>query len=94
MPLYDYKCTVCDHVHEALRPVSDRDDDIACPECFNISVKVVSSPAGINGGSHDGYRHRKRTGVWQKDMGPQGPIGKEWYGDNPHAPSTLDKLAK
>jgi putative FmdB family regulatory protein len=95
MPIYDYKCTVCGNVHEEMRSVSDRNEDAACPECFNIALKTVTAPAGINGGFHEGYRHKSgTTGVWKTDVGPQGKVGKEWYGDNPHATSTLDTKIK
>jgi len=93
MPVYLYKCTVCGTVHEELRKIKDRENESSCKECFNISVLTPSTPAGINGGFYDGYSHRSgSTGVWKTDMGPQGKIGREWYGDNPHAESTLAKL--
>lgn len=92
MPLYDYKCTVCGAIHEEIRKVENRNIDTACYECFNISKKVLTSPAGIQANNHDGYRHRTGSkGIWKTDMGPQGELGKEWYGDNPHASSTLAK---
>lgn len=93
MPLYDYKCTVCESIHEEMRTIADRHEDAYCPECFNPAMLAVSAPAGINGGSHDGYRHRTgSTGVWKTDKGPQGDIGREWYGDNPHASCPLEKI--
>lgn len=91
MPLYDYECTVCGNVHEEMRKIDDRHEDSYCPECFNPSTLKVTAPAGIDGGV-DGYRHKSgTTGVWKTDVGPQSKIGREWYGDNPHAGSTLAK---
>lgn len=95
MPIYDYKCTVCGVVHDELRKIDDRDNPTYCELCNNQSDRIPTSPAGINGGCNEFYRHRSgKKAVWQSDMGPQGKIGKEWYGDNPHAPSTLDKKIK
>ena len=33
MPIYEYTCTKCDHVHDDIRTVANRDEPIDCPEC-------------------------------------------------------------
>lgn len=92
MPIYEYECTVCDKVYDELRSMKDRNVSGACPVCAHEANRILSAPAGIDGGFTTGYVHRSgKTGVWKTDMGPQGEIGKQWYGDNSHAPSTLEK---
>lgn len=92
MPIYEFKCSVCGEVQEELRKIDEREESAYCKVCFNESVRIPTAPAGINGGFNEFYRHRSgKKKVWQEDAGPQGKIGKEWYGDNPHATSTLDK---
>ena len=92
MPIYEYKCTNCDFVHEEFRYIDGRKADAICPKCSSTAKFIISAPAGIDGGHHDGYRHiTGSTGTWKEDMGPQGKRGREWYGDNPHASSTLEK---
>lgn len=41
MPLYDYKCTVCDHEFEEFRHVEDR-LDMTCPKCQSIAKQLIS----------------------------------------------------
>lgn len=92
MPIFDFKCTVCGHVQEELLKVSEvgKTKEALCAVCGSISEIQISAPAGIAGNAADGYKHRSgSTGVWKEDMGPNGKRGREWYGDNPHAPSTL-----
>lgn len=92
MPVYKYKCSKCDETLEVLRKIQQRDDAYFCPVCNTITKRVVTTPAGIDGGFTTGYTHRTgKTGIWKTDVGPQGKLGREWYGDMPHADSTLAK---
>ena len=38
MPIYEYFCTDCHHVFEALRKMSEADMQIPCPECYGLQV--------------------------------------------------------
>lgn len=87
MPIYDFECAECGAIDEYI--VAPNITSIDC-QCGYVMIRRLSAPAGINGNSHEGYRHKSgTTGKWKSDVGPNGPLGKEWYGDNPHAPSTL-----
>ena len=45
MPIYDYKCSKCDHQFEVIQKFSD-DPLKKCPECNNNSIsKMVSAPS-------------------------------------------------
>ena len=41
MPTYNYKCDVCGTYHEAIRPISKRDDGPWC--CDGMTRKVIKS---------------------------------------------------
>ena len=45
MPIYEYKCTVCDLRFERRQPVDD-DPIQSCPSCRGYTRRVLS-PAGI-----------------------------------------------
>ncbi len=46
MPIYEYRCTECDHELEALQKMSDA-PLIDCPECSKASLKKKVSAAGF-----------------------------------------------
>ncbi len=33
MPIYEYTCKKCNHVHDEMRSIDSRDSSIDCPEC-------------------------------------------------------------
>jgi len=33
MPIYEYRCPVCDEEFEAFRSISSSDAEVACPKC-------------------------------------------------------------
>ena len=44
MPIYEYVCTECDHLHEAIQKISDA-PLIDCPACAKPALKkMVSAP--------------------------------------------------
>lgn len=43
MPLYDYRCLVCQHLFERIKPIAQRDDVTNCPLC---GCSVVRIPYG------------------------------------------------
>jgi len=46
MPIYEYKCTECDHQLEKLQKMSD-DPLKECPECGNDGLQKLISAAGF-----------------------------------------------
>lgn len=45
MPLYDYRCTACNHEFEILQGIND-DPPTECPDCHKKTLKKkVSAPA-------------------------------------------------
>jgi putative FmdB family regulatory protein len=46
MPIYEYRCEICDHELEALQKMSDPALS-QCPECHNDSLKKVISAAAF-----------------------------------------------
>ena len=43
MPLYEYICTRCDQITDALRSMDQADAPISCDHCNNIKTKRVHS---------------------------------------------------
>lgn len=41
MPLYEYECNVCQHVHEQFRSIDARNDAPACPLCDCSDADLV-----------------------------------------------------
>jgi putative FmdB family regulatory protein len=46
MPIYEYRCDICDHEMEALQKMSDS-PLIVCPECKKPGLKKLISAAGF-----------------------------------------------
>ena len=46
MPIYEYKCTECEHTLEKLQKMSD-DPLIDCPECGKAGLQKMISAAGF-----------------------------------------------
>jgi len=45
MPIYDYKCSNCEHQFELIQKFSDQPAEV-CPECSKKSIqKLVSAPS-------------------------------------------------
>ena len=42
MPLYEYRCKVCDYLFEKLQSVND--DDPSCPNCGGEVLRMISAP--------------------------------------------------
>ena len=36
MPIYEYTCKKCSHIHDAMRTIASRDEPIECPECGSM----------------------------------------------------------
>ncbi len=46
MPIYEYECQECGHLHEALQKISD-DPLTECPACNKSALKKLVSAAGF-----------------------------------------------
>lgn len=47
MPIYEYRCTICNNKFEILRSISQSDNDVCCPKCNSIAKKVFSKFASF-----------------------------------------------
>lgn len=58
MPLYDYRCTKCNHVFEEFRRISEREEPISkpCPSCETIGTieQKIGAPMAIDPTKLDG----------------------------------------
>lgn len=43
MPIYEFRCTACGHVFEALRPMGDTGRDLTCDVCGAAGVQKILS---------------------------------------------------
>lgn len=50
MPLYEFRCTACEHRFEQLRPMSQATTAIECPKCQARAERILSSTAALTGG--------------------------------------------
>lgn len=48
MPIYEYKCTECEHTQEALRDYRFRDVDSVCEECEAPAKRVEISKSNFH----------------------------------------------
>ena len=52
MPIYEYSCSVCDHLFERLRPMSRMDDEAPCPQCDSESRRQLSVFSAFSNGGN------------------------------------------
>lgn len=50
MPLYEYRCPVCEHYQVEMRPVKEWDMLTLCENCGNVTKKIISIPNIITDG--------------------------------------------
>ena len=43
MPIYEYKCTTCNHIEEELLPITGQPDKMKCPKCKTWTSKKCFS---------------------------------------------------
>ena len=77
MPIYEYKCSKCEHQFEIIQRISDIPVEV-CPECSQTSVnKLVSAPSfRLKGGGWyetDFKTGSKKNIVDVKDEKPKKP---------------------
>lgn len=61
MPLYDFKCIMCDHEYEKIVPFDTVRDGWLCPMCGGQTRKMVASSNFIlngTGWASDGYGNK------------------------------------
>ena len=46
MPTYEYECEKCQKVHEEIRRIADRDEEVIC-ECGGRAKKIISAKGAI-----------------------------------------------
>tara|TARA_B100000925_G_scaffold157048_1_gene117978 strand:- start:635 stop:925 length:291 start_codon:yes stop_codon:yes gene_type:complete len=70
MPIYDYKCSDCEHQIEVIQKIND-DPMIVCPECSKRSLKkLVSAPSfRLKGGGwyETDFKTGKKKNISTKD---------------------------
>ena len=62
MPLYDYSCE--QHgIFSSLLPIAKRDDGVTCPDCGNLSERVISAPrlALMNPQNRNAWERNERS---------------------------------
>ncbi len=47
MPIYEYTCKSCGALFEAMRRITDKDEDVKCPMCYE--KKAVRVPSMFSG---------------------------------------------
>ncbi len=72
MPVYEYRCSGCDHVFELRRHMVERDDPAECPRCKRPADRLISAasfrlkPGASGGWAKEGYappKPKKETGT-------------------------------
>jgi putative FmdB family regulatory protein len=43
MPVYEYRCMMCNELLELKRPIEERDDQVKCSACGNPAQRVYHS---------------------------------------------------
>ena len=51
VPLYEYRCPICDETFEARRPMAEASDPISCPEGHVGARRLLSVFASVGGSS-------------------------------------------
>ena len=50
MAVYEYYCKTCDHLYEAMRPMSRSVEPFVCPQCHAEAIKTISLFSAVVGG--------------------------------------------
>ncbi|MBW2059007.1 MAG: zinc ribbon domain-containing protein [Deltaproteobacteria bacterium] len=54
MPIYEYRCKACGHVFEMIRGISDKDEEVVCPECRRMEAEKLLSLFSSSGTASQG----------------------------------------
>lgn len=67
MPIYQYRCSICDHYFEETHPMSEGSEPRKCPECKDgMGRRILSTPAITFKNLPKGHdlTHSKRRKLW------------------------------
>jgi len=59
MPIYEFKCSKCDHFFEVIVMGSGKDETVVCPECQSAEFERVVSTANFAMGGSSGPNSAK-----------------------------------
>ena len=76
MPIYEYQCTACAHLHEALQKVSD-EPLVDCPACGQSTLKKKVSAAAFRLKGGGWYETDFKSGSKKNLAGDDGAPKKE-----------------
>ena len=95
MPIYDYKCSDCEHQIEVIQKIND-EPMIVCPECSKRSLKkLVSAPSFRLKGSgwyETDFKTGKKKNISTKDA-PKNDKSKESSKSDSKKGSKQDKIS-
>jgi len=69
MPIYEYKCAVCEHITSDFRNVDERNHPAICENCGCVAKKIISAP---NARTDEMY-----AGVVDKRLGKEPLTGRK-----------------
>ena len=91
MPIYEFKCTACDHVFERLQKLSDA-DPTDCPECGAAQVRrQLTAPAFRLAGSGWYETDFKKDGDKKRNLTEKGEAPKS---ESPSSDSSKSESTK
>jgi putative FmdB family regulatory protein len=59
MPIFEFKCSTCDHFFEVIVMGSGKDETVLCPECQSAEFERVVSTANFAMGGSAGQKAAK-----------------------------------
>ena len=98
MPIYEYRCTACEHKHEALQKFSDA-PLVRCPHCGKDALTKLVSAAGFQLKGSGWYQTDFRGGSKPAEKKPDAAAPDAKAADAPaaktdSAPAAADTAAK
>ena len=94
MPIYDYKCSDCEHQIEVIQKMSDK-PKVTCPECNKKTLKkLISAPSfRLKGGGwyETDFKTGKKKNISSNES-PKDDKSKESLKTNPKKAPKQDKI--
>lgn len=82
MPLYDYRCSECEFVHTAMKPIDERHAD-TCTECGKEAKQVILKSAALPIGKMGcDSAFSTAYGKWEKMQRSKNSSGGQWDSNN------------
>ena len=82
MPLYEYRCDDCGEF-EALRPLSEYNVPMNCPDCDTVAIKIFSVPnINLNSGSLSAIAKRTNSEPRLVKQEPREPAKPRYQSSN------------